>query len=547
MLERVVEHWLTKAGERTYEVPFTQMLIAEGYKVLHGPVHHPFEHGKDIIAYSPDGELCAFQLKGGDLGLSELDLHQGQLFTLLATAITYPGVEPQRRPDRVFLVTNGSLTPPARDRLVAINTGNRELQLGVIELIEKEQLLGRFRATYGQYIPTEAYDLRVLFQLLTEDGKSLPDLDAFASLQREILERGAERKSQYARANAAALLLTAYAIGSWERIGNHLAVAQAWLTLGATIMYMGARTSYPEDVWSETYDLAFASARNALSCLVEEGILAEDLVVPDLTEGFVYPTRSLLVCGFAAAFLLSEQLQKEDATTHSRIADLLKREVPFFQLEGEVGVPFLIAIACALHALGEYQLALNIVASCAHTIAITNAPGSKEALPGPYHSFEECLLRSISDVGDRPLEHFAGRSFGLPLALDWLARRNLRNAIESDWKCVTHIGLCEFVPSSSIQLLAARDSDSMLQSWYVAQPQSWRELVASARALRESALPQVLWRKPEFLPYLGLLFPHRFTSSVAKAIDYYFSPSQIVEIDFDMEESQLNLSASNPS
>lgn len=89
MLERVVDNWLTSANERSYEIPFAQLLISEGYRVLHGPVHHPFEHGKDIVALSPDGSLHAFQLKAGDLSLAALEEIQAQLFALSATAVNY--------------------------------------------------------------------------------------------------------------------------------------------------------------------------------------------------------------------------------------------------------------------------------------------------------------------------------------------------------------------------------------------------------------------------------------------------------------------------
>jgi len=49
VFERLVENWLSSAGERGYELAFAQLLAAEDHRVLQGPVHHPFEHGKDIL------------------------------------------------------------------------------------------------------------------------------------------------------------------------------------------------------------------------------------------------------------------------------------------------------------------------------------------------------------------------------------------------------------------------------------------------------------------------------------------------------------------
>jgi hypothetical protein len=37
------------------------------------------------------------------------------------------------------------------------------------------------------------------------------------------------------------------------------------------------------------------------------GADAKDLVIPDLMDGLVYPSRALLVCGFLSAYVLSER------------------------------------------------------------------------------------------------------------------------------------------------------------------------------------------------------------------------------------------------
>ena len=35
VLERLVENWLTKVNEKSFQVPFCQLLTTEGYKVVH--------------------------------------------------------------------------------------------------------------------------------------------------------------------------------------------------------------------------------------------------------------------------------------------------------------------------------------------------------------------------------------------------------------------------------------------------------------------------------------------------------------------------------
>ena len=71
MLERVIENWLDKATERSFEKPYCYMLAAEGHTIIHLTRHSSMELGKDIITIAPDGTPCAFQLKTGNISLDK--------------------------------------------------------------------------------------------------------------------------------------------------------------------------------------------------------------------------------------------------------------------------------------------------------------------------------------------------------------------------------------------------------------------------------------------------------------------------------------------
>jgi hypothetical protein len=45
VIERVIENWLTSANERSYQIPFCQLLAAEGETVIYISSHGPFEQG----------------------------------------------------------------------------------------------------------------------------------------------------------------------------------------------------------------------------------------------------------------------------------------------------------------------------------------------------------------------------------------------------------------------------------------------------------------------------------------------------------------------
>jgi len=64
MQERLLENWLISVNEKSFQIPFCQLLTGEGHEVVHISRHGPFEAGKDILAIDSNGIPCAFQLKG---------------------------------------------------------------------------------------------------------------------------------------------------------------------------------------------------------------------------------------------------------------------------------------------------------------------------------------------------------------------------------------------------------------------------------------------------------------------------------------------------
>lgn len=526
MLERILENWLTSLNERGYEIPFTQLLSAEGFRVLHGPVHHPFEHGKDILALSQSGDLCAFQLKGGDIDLTELESIQGQLFALCATAVTYPGVEPPRRPDRVALVTNGKITPPARGRVEVFNHGNRPLGLPILECIEGEHLIGRFKDAHQQYLPSTPRDLNMFLNLYLADGNGPFPIDEFFIFINSLIASAIKSRSrrQIQRAIASMVLFTAYTISPWERSKNHVGIAEAWLSSALTILQAASEAKLPEKEWLSSYELALEGGRTALADLLAEAEAQEDLLIPDLAEGLVYPTRCLITCGYLAAFSISESLLVGGNDHRDQVQKVILREIPHLGGIGESGAPFFFNIAAALESWGNRQEGIKVIVKWTNTLIIVNQMDSPIALPNPYHRFNEILLASLDEEGFE--ERFDGHAYTLHIAIDWLARRNLRTLIEAMWPQLSKLALCEFQCSTSARVLSSTsDEDGRLLTWLPATPESWARLYERASSVNESDLPMELWRHAEMIPYLGLLLPFRFTSPIAKALDYFATRS----------------------
>src|SRR6202049_2336115 len=83
LLRRIIENWLTSANERQYQIPFCQLLSAEGESVLDISTHHPHEKGKDILTLSPDGTIKAYQLKAGRIDLGTWHSIEGEINNLV--------------------------------------------------------------------------------------------------------------------------------------------------------------------------------------------------------------------------------------------------------------------------------------------------------------------------------------------------------------------------------------------------------------------------------------------------------------------------------
>ena len=109
MLERVIENWLDKASERSFQQCFCYMLSAEDHTIIHPTRHCTMEMGKDIITIGPDGIPCAFQLKTGDISYSKWTNEMvGQADQLVAVPIEHPSVNCDDH-HRSYLVTNGNI------------------------------------------------------------------------------------------------------------------------------------------------------------------------------------------------------------------------------------------------------------------------------------------------------------------------------------------------------------------------------------------------------------------------------------------------------
>src|SRR5208337_3437864 len=182
LLGRVIENWLTSVNERQYQLPFCQVLAAEGETILHVSTHGPFAKGRDIITRTARGEIRAYQLKAGSISLNGWRGIQGEIANLVELAIEFPGKDPIT--DFVpYLVTNGELTDPVLEQIRVANVSWR--RRGVrkqLRVVQKGELFDRFKASHGAYLPYDLVDFRTFLELILRDGSEPADKEKAAQL-----------------------------------------------------------------------------------------------------------------------------------------------------------------------------------------------------------------------------------------------------------------------------------------------------------------------------------------------------------------------------
>jgi hypothetical protein len=419
--------------------------------------------------------------------------------------------------------------------LRAFNEANRTRGFPAIEAIEGAQLVGRFLDAHGEYFPTELEDLSRLLALLLERGDGPFPVARFSDVIAELHSVGDHATGiALQRAIASSTLFTAYLAGPWQRAENHLGVAEAWLSLAIRILFTAQSYDLAESHWRLSFELARDSGRAALRALLSEASSAEDLAIPDIVEGLVYPSRAMLVCGYCSAFLISELELGDDAELRDEVATLLARELERARATGEAAGPFVLLAAIASELLGEQERGFSLVVNWVLALSLLNHPDKENGVPDPYHSINETLLAQV-DAGEHyDGESFVGEAYTLHVAVEWLARRDLRGLVEQLWPLTTYLHFVEYRPGDATGYLSQYDDGGTNHTWAPGCPQSWSELSGAAKQVNESELPMLLWQHLYMLPYLIALLPYRLTSCTGKALDFMASGLGKVNLDSDL-------------
>jgi hypothetical protein len=492
VVERLIESWLDSQTERRYQPAFIQLLVSEGWSVLHNTRHSPIELGKDVIARAPDGVLHCFQLKGNPGSRVTKTEAQG-LVQQLTELLELPPSRFYRSGSRerhvAVLVTNGEIDEEARLVLEALGerAGTAHCPARSFELWTRGILANRFLKAAGSVWPTSLEGTRRVLDTMARDGREIPDTAAISNILASTAPAPSKKTSSAAKtANLAALLLLAEIIKSpLYAVENHYGL-------------------YVATVLASVYALRFADSVKRLRTVTRYATLClehcADLIAeaqtsrfdPDLlwaqrdplAEFDIMWERRRLVGDCAATLVLSGT---EDPHCDERYAaNLIGTTFLRPNLWGLAAVPALIVrywAACRVHSGADTerhfgaQLRVILAASLGRLLPRVGP------LASPYYGFIDCWAYS------KQIPFFASDSifadsmrnriwFARPM-LFMLAKRNFKQTCKALWPPFSQVVHVEpdLPPAVFFDSLHARDGQMRN---YTFHGKHWIELVEEA-------------------------------------------------------------------
>jgi hypothetical protein len=537
VIERLLENWLNRANERSFQYPFCYLLASQGYRVVHLSRHCGMEIGKDVLAIDPQGVPCAYQLKGvGGGKLSQRRWRsevQAQVQPLLNTVIVHPSIDP-KLPHRSFLVINGELEEEVFYEIKNLNDcqerdgySNRKL-----EVILKGDLLDGFKKLQTDFWVENLVETKTYLEMLLENGKGQLPKDKLSRLIQAALpfDREGDKapsKNEVARSLSGCAIICASAISSFTNEQNHVAEFEAWTIYFGYALGLAGRWDLPEKDIQFALDIATDGMYSALERLCDELMQREHLVEGDaLMDRFVYRvrvTRLLGLMGIYALWRKSRIRSGEQDGGESRdvfLREFARKHRRLVQLWGEGAVPEFLAFYFYYRTIDPTQDRVHLLGSVIQGILQLNGRGQGK-LANPYYEAEAILPYNLG-IEVKPLhDSFAGSSFTLEGVTHLFVRLNYKQTMKQFFSELTRMQYytLEYDEPWHFHLYRIKAETGHHKTVMLNPPHSWKRLAEIAAECKGESLPS---RMRDFVfQYLCVIntFPHRFNSDGIRWLD----------------------------
>ncbi len=518
MKSKIVENWLTKVNELTFTIPFAQLLLSKGQRVIHISSQGPMEQGKDIIAVDDSGTIHCYQLKSGKINSRVWADIKAEIDQLVELPPRHPSLNERVDNWEAYLVTNGSIAnPTARDIYDYAeskkNAGHRPLKT-----IVGGELVADFTKYYDDFLPVDVVDLQEFIELYNQPGDYELDVGKF-KLFFEAFFHGRQNVSRQRMTEAvrASLILCSYLLTNKYAGQNHLEIVKGYILLLTSMYEFAENQSLAESLWHDTENLIYEAVNLEFRQLIDElrshpdnylqleyGALSEILVYKiRCTELFGYLTAYANYCSRAGI----ELYYPEDVDT--AVASLVKHA----RVLGECTVPLFANHVIYLRLLSrDMEAAQELLAMLIPTVV--SHTGENRGMPSPYYSIARSV-EWVSGIGEEIREGFKWRSYSLWAVTLMAVRYQLRDELNLLWRFLSRISQQEVVPAKPKDYLLWRFKEGEHVDRFPDATQSWAQLTAEAEKNYLHDLPPVLRQRIHFLPLFLNVMPHRFSHRFA--------------------------------
>lgn len=543
MYERLLENWLADATEKTFQTPFCQMLIGQGYTILHSSRHSPIEMGKDVIAIDPEGTLKAFQLKtspSGRLKLKDFRKIQEQMIQLLTQKVVYPGYE--NHTHLSYLVTNGYIEEEALRAIDDINRSYPDAPGGPLGVCAKGKLIDWAKTIQEGLWPVELRNTNTLLNIYLESGSEELSLEKMHTLLSTTLGLDSEVKLEWKEAEvkrsiSSAALITSICLKNFSLRMNHYSVIIGWALFA---LYAIATC--------ERYKLDFVkNAKPAVDLAVEEIFnKLKDLCCElndreyyfqgeALVDSVVYRGRYTLLVSLMSIYGL--WLKELGETAPDFLNSFISLELAEIDFWGEGIIPQLLVYYWYIRnkdaTMGPDLALIKIINKLAKIKLSERIDTSKNGhiLAGPYYKFDDVIRYRfglpLSSVGeDLENDTAQGYSFFIESLFHLIAKKNLKQTCKILWPEISKLISVKFEPGTKWEYCLWRSKSGKETMKKFPLRQEWDEVLKEASESEAEMIPDVLKEYKYLLLLLIVMFPYRATPSLIRYLgnefDYYW-------------------------
>ena len=537
MLERIVENWLDKATERTFQQPYCYMLSAKRHTIIHLTRHWSMELGKDVITIAPDGIPCAFQLKTGNISLSRWQTEVSpQIDDLVVGQISHPSVDSSKH-HRSYLVTNGNIHEDVsraiddRNRTWA-NQGQPYLHLKTVvrgQLIEQAKQLG------DNLWPTELTNIQTLLEMFLESGQGILPKEKLVTLFESTLplkhlDNGSEpSRTHCERVIASTAILCAIAISSFSTEKNHVAEIEAWVLYISYVLALAERWDFSNEVYKNEFEIAMQSIYSSLANLCDEIKEREYLTEGNLlADSYVHDVRVTALLALMSIYALwrgSKSESKNEADDFLR--EFCQKRWNQAYLYGEGAIPQFLAFLWYFRKINATKKPDDLLGGLISSICKRNGPSGRRPYASPYYGPED-ILPHILGVAEEPLmDSFRGESYALEGLAHLYVCRNWKQRMKSLWPGVTRLMYMSFEPENFCDFYRWRNEEGQNRTVSPQHTQDWEELRELASESDGACIPPSIKKYPILLLLFLCVYPHRMNAEILRWLDTQMEQIQI--------------------